>query len=88
VDKWLWNPCLLGGGDDYELLFTAPPNARDSIDLLSQRLSLPLTRIGRMWPLQTPCDASTILANPVQLLNDTNQPIDLSGFCPGFDHFA
>jgi thiamine-monophosphate kinase len=38
--------CLLAGGDDYELVFTAPPARRDAIARLSQTLSLPLTRIG------------------------------------------
>lgn len=38
----------LSGGDDYELLFTAPPTARDAIANLARTLSLPLTRIGSM----------------------------------------
>jgi thiamine-monophosphate kinase len=36
----------LAGGDDYELLFTAPPDRRDAIATLATRLRLPLTRIG------------------------------------------
>ena len=39
---------LLTGGDDYELLFCAPPSARGDIDALGRRLDLPLTRIGVM----------------------------------------
>ena len=39
---------LLTGGDDYELLFCAPPSARDDIEALGHRLDLPLTRIGLM----------------------------------------
>ena len=38
----------LSGGDDYELLFTAPPNLRDEIERLAEQLNLPLTRIGAM----------------------------------------
>jgi thiamine-monophosphate kinase len=38
----------LGGGDDYELLFTAPAEARDEIAALAEALALPLTRIGRL----------------------------------------
>jgi thiamine-monophosphate kinase len=38
----------LGGGDDYELLFTAPEARRREIEDLSQQLDLPLTRIGRL----------------------------------------
>ncbi len=37
----------LGGGDDYELLFTAPPARRDDVAGLARRLVLPLTRIGK-----------------------------------------
>jgi thiamine-monophosphate kinase len=36
----------LSGGDDYELLFTAPPERRADIEALVRRLGLPLTRIG------------------------------------------
>jgi thiamine-monophosphate kinase len=38
--------CLLAGGDDYELLFTAPPKAAPLVDAVAAKLSLPLTRIG------------------------------------------
>ena len=37
---------LVTGGDDYELLFCAPPSARGDIDALGHRLALALTRIG------------------------------------------
>jgi thiamine-monophosphate kinase len=36
----------LAGGDDYELLFTAPPKRRVEIEALARELDLPLTRIG------------------------------------------
>ncbi len=39
---------LLTGGDDYELLFAAPPARRAGIEALSGRLGLPFTRIGRL----------------------------------------
>jgi thiamine-monophosphate kinase len=38
----------LSGGDDYELLFTAPPGQRNAIERLAQKLDLPLTRIGQI----------------------------------------
>jgi len=39
----------LGGmGDDYELLWTAPPTARAAVEALSAALALPLTRIGQV----------------------------------------
>jgi len=37
---------LLGGGDDYELLFAAPPGARSTLAALARDTSVPLTRIG------------------------------------------
>ncbi|MEY4763994.1 MAG: thiamine-phosphate kinase [Pseudomonadota bacterium] len=41
---------ILAGGDDYELLFTAPPARRGDIVAVGQRLGLPLNRIGRIEP--------------------------------------
>jgi thiamine-monophosphate kinase len=38
----------LGGGDDYELLFTAPTAATAQLASLSEQLNLPITRIGQM----------------------------------------
>ncbi len=38
--------CLLAGGDDYELCFTAPKINRKKIENISAELTIPLTRIG------------------------------------------
>ncbi len=38
--------CLLSGGDDYELCFTAPLAHRSTVEELSRQMNLPLTRIG------------------------------------------
>ena len=40
--------CLLAGGDDYELCFTAPAAHRDAIARLATELGIPLTRIGEI----------------------------------------
>ena len=40
--------CLLNGGDDYELLFTAPPEARARIEAASVRSATPVTRVGHI----------------------------------------
>jgi thiamine-monophosphate kinase len=37
---------ILGGGDDYELLFTAPPSAAGDLQNIARFLQLPLTPIG------------------------------------------
>ena len=41
--------CLLAGGDDYELCFTAPKINREKIENLSAELATPLTRIGEIF---------------------------------------
>ncbi len=40
--------CLCAGGDDYELVFTAPASARPQLLALSETLHLPLTAIGHI----------------------------------------
>jgi thiamine-monophosphate kinase len=40
------HPLLAAGGDDYELLFTAPPEADEEVAALSDSLALPITKIG------------------------------------------
>jgi len=40
--------CLLAGGDDYELVFTAPAGSDRQIEALANALRLPLTRIGEI----------------------------------------
>ena len=42
--------CLLAGGDDYELCFTARNRERERIAALARELGLPLTRIGKITP--------------------------------------
>ena len=38
--------CILSGGDDYELCFTAPVAKRSEIEAVADKLGLPLARIG------------------------------------------
>ncbi|MFZ4759919.1 MAG: thiamine-phosphate kinase [Burkholderiaceae bacterium] len=42
----------LGGGDDYELLFTADPTRRDAVRAAGAALGLVLSRIGRIEPIE------------------------------------
>ena len=42
--------CLLAGGDDYELAFTAAASFDRNIAAPAGRLELPLTRIGEIVP--------------------------------------
>jgi thiamine-monophosphate kinase len=64
----------LAGGDDYELLFCAPPSCRATIDALGAHLGLTLTRVGQ------------IDARPgVRLLDADQQPLTIH--VRSFDHF-
>lgn len=67
--------CVLAGGDDYELLFTAAQGARGEIEALSRSLGLALTQVGS---IQT--------GEPrLQLLDAQGAPMAVPR---GFDHFA
>jgi len=44
----VWLQCVLAGGDDYELAFTAPVAARDAVQLASHHTQTPVTRIGQV----------------------------------------
>ncbi len=46
IQQPLGRQCVLSGGDDYELCFTAPVIRRADVSDISTRLGLPLTRIG------------------------------------------
>jgi thiamine-monophosphate kinase len=65
----------LGGGDDYELLFTAAPENREAIVGLSQRLNLRLSAIGRI-----------VVGSGVTVVDAKGKPIHAN--VRSFDHFA
>jgi thiamine-monophosphate kinase len=64
---------IINGGDDYELLFTAPSILRPDIEELSKKTEVPLTRIGYMTE-----------GADVVLMDKENQLISLAG--AGFKH--
>jgi len=66
---------VLAGGDDYELLFTAPATMRATVQAAARTSDTPVTRIGR------------IEAEPgLRLINARGKPV--SGRFASFDHFA
>ena len=67
--------CVLAGGDDYELLFTAPPSRRAAVAAAAVASSTPVTRIGRI-------DA----ASGLRLIDALGQPV--ANRFASFDHFA
>ena len=66
--------CMLAGGDDYELIFTAPSNQREAIQALCCRLDLRLSRVGICIP------------EPGLRIRHHGQLMSLSR--TGFDHFS
>ena len=70
-----WRALALAGGDDYELLFTAPRQQQAAVLAAAQSSQTPVTRIGQ------------INAEPgLRLLDDQGQP--LPSIYASFDHFA
>jgi thiamine-monophosphate kinase len=47
-DRALADDCLLGGGDDYELAFTAPAAKRAEVESAARSADVAVTRIGRI----------------------------------------
>jgi thiamine-monophosphate kinase len=69
--------CVLSGGDDYELLFTAPPSARAAVQTTALASHTPVTRIG------------TVEATPgLRLLDAHGQALDGADKYKSFDHFS
>jgi thiamine-monophosphate kinase len=67
--------CVLSGGDDYELLFTAPPSAAAALQVAALQSATPIHCIGR------------INAAPgLQLLDDNGR--ELPNKFTSFDHFS
>jgi thiamine-monophosphate kinase len=72
--------CTLAGGDDYELLFTAPEHAREAIADAGARANVAVTRIGTISALRQATDAPTIAWHDA-----SHAPLSLT--LHGFDHF-
>ncbi len=70
--------CLLSGGDDYELVFTAPPHRRNAVQQAAQQSGTPVHRIGHTQP-----GSGLVLMHKGQAL-----PQDALRDYTGFDHFA
>jgi thiamine-monophosphate kinase len=67
--------CVLCGGDDYELVFSASPTAADQVLIASNVSATPVTRIGRITDSQR-----------LVLLSMDGRPVNNSFH--SFDHFA
>jgi thiamine-monophosphate kinase len=67
--------CQLAGGDDYELLFTAPPTQHDAVRAAGERAHVAVTRIG--------CIDT---ASGLRIVDAHGAAVDFHS--RGFDHFA
>lgn len=72
-DAWQWQ-CLLAGGDDYELLFTAPAGRHDAVRAAAETAHVPVTCIGIIEP-----------EPGLRLVDRQGHPVELPS--AGFDHF-
>jgi thiamine-monophosphate kinase len=75
-DRALAEDCLLAGGDDYELLFTASKLKRAQIEAVGRDLEIPLALVGVVVP-----------GDPAVRLRDAKGKL-VSSPRKGFDHFA
>jgi thiamine-monophosphate kinase len=71
----LQHECVLAGGDDYELLFTAAPSRRDAVRAAAAAVGVAVTRCGVISP-----------AGGLRVIDEQNNTVDVSAF-HGFDHF-
>lgn len=71
----LGHDCLLSGGDDYELCFTAPAIRQDEIAIIGEQLGVKLSRIG-----------SITQGGELRVLDATGKPMKTDR--AGYDHFA
>ena len=70
---------VLTGGDDYEILFTAPAKAIDELAELSRTLEVPITGIGRM---RSPSSGEQ---GQITVLDESGEPLILDR--TGWTHF-
>lgn len=71
----LLGPCVLGGGDDYELVFTVPPDKADLARLAGERAGTPVSVIGAV-------EAGT---GAVHFIDSTGQAVGVPH--AGYRHF-
>lgn len=80
----LQHECLLAGGDDYELLFTAPPARADAVRAAARAAGVDVTRIGSIEA------AARDTAMALRVRNGSGREItaDVAAHLRGFDHFV
>jgi len=71
--------CVLGGGDDYELVFTAPESKRLAVTQAAELSATPVTRIGKV-----------VSAHGITLMDTSGKVLPRldAGDFASFDHFS
>ncbi|MGZ5133273.1 MAG: thiamine-phosphate kinase [Caldimonas sp.] len=69
----LQHECVLAGGDDYELVFTAPAERRDAVAAAALAAAAAVTRVGRIEP-----------GSGLRLIDAAGRDVAAA---PSFDHF-
>lgn len=67
--------CVLSGGDDYELLFTAPQNRRDDVLRIAEQSHTRVSRIGAIVPAE----------EPLKIVDGNGSEVDCGA---SFNHFG
>ena len=67
--------CVLSGGDDYELLFTAPADRRDEILRIAERADTRVSRIGEVLSA----------GEPLQVIDEKGSDVNCAA---SFNHFG
>lgn len=75
IDTPLYQQCILAGGDDYELCFTAPQQARQKIQEIGTNLQIDLTIIGQITT-----------TSDIKIYDGKNRTMQFTRY--GYDHFA
>ncbi|MRN38657.1 thiamine-phosphate kinase [Neisseria sp. N95_16] len=72
-----WLQYTLAGGDDYELVFTAPKNCREALLIAAQNSNTPITCIGKITD-----------SGCLQVINSMADRMEIALTSLGFDHFG
>lgn len=65
LDERVQRRCILNGGDDYELIFTAPPGSRNLVIEIGKKNNCPVTRIGKIVSKEIPFSVKDRLGSPI-----------------------
>ena len=72
-----WLQYTLAGGDDYELVFTAPQNSHEALLAAAQKSDTPITRIGKITD-----------SGRLKVVNSVSDGMEIALTSLGFDHFG